>query len=77
MDRIAPCTNCGGKNLYRSKEVGAGGGHAPDYLPGLRRHFLLSERFYLVVCRDCGLSRFFARTEAREKLSQSDKWTRV
>jgi predicted nucleic-acid-binding Zn-ribbon protein len=77
MDRIVPCPECGSRNLYRSKEISAGGGHAPDYLPGLGRSFLFSEKFYLVVCQDCGLSRFFARAQAREKLSQSSKWTRV
>jgi len=36
-----------------------------------------SEKFFLVVCGDCGLSRFFARPEATAKLAASQKWTRA
>ena len=73
--RISPCPNCHGKDLYRSSEVSAGGRNAPDYLPGLGR-FWRSERFRLVVCHDCGLTRFFARREATEQLPSSKKWER-
>ena len=31
----------------------------------------------VVACKDCGLTRFFAASEARAKLSQSDKWHKV
>jgi predicted nucleic-acid-binding Zn-ribbon protein len=74
--KISRCPNCGGGNLYRSKPVSAGGGHAPNYLPGLGRLFM-SERFHLVLCKDCGLTRFFARREATEKVAESEKWERV
>ena len=76
MRAVSACTNCGSKNQYRSKEVSAGGGHAPNYLPGLGS-FWKVEKFTLVVCGDCGLTRFFARPEAAAKLSASEKWTRV
>ena len=72
----APCPNCGGRSLFRSKPVSAGGGHAPNYLPGIRRG-LLSERFQLVLCGDCGLTRFFASRQASEKVAASDRWERV
>jgi predicted nucleic-acid-binding Zn-ribbon protein len=73
MNNLSPCPNCGSRALYESDEVSAGGGHAPNYLPGLGS-FWLAERFKLVLCRDCGLTRFFARAEARKKLSESKKW---
>ena len=73
MDNVAPCPNCESKNLYRGPATSAGGGHAPNYLPGLGR-FLSTAKFVLVVCRDCGLTRFFAQPEARAKLSESGKW---
>ena len=76
MDSIAPCPNCRGTNLFRSTEVSAGGGHAPNYLPGLGG-FFVPGKFILVLCRDCGLTRFFARPEATAKLEESPKWTRV
>lgn len=76
MDKSSPCPHCGGTSLFRSSEISAGGGHAPDYLPGLGK-LLASEKFVLVVCQDCGLTRFFARSEARAKLPQAKKWKRI
>jgi predicted nucleic-acid-binding Zn-ribbon protein len=76
MHKISPCPNCGSKALFRSKEVSAGGGHAPDYLPGLGRTFV-AEKFNLVLCSDCGLTRFFARRAATEKVRDSNKWEPV
>ncbi len=74
---ISACPNCGGKHLYKSKKgVSAGGGYAPNYLPGLGS-FWSAEHFDIVLCNDCGLTRFFASTEARAKLSTSTKWERV
>jgi hypothetical protein len=75
--QISPCPNCRSKTLYRSiKPVSAGGGHAPDHLPGLGGTFS-SEKFHIVLCADCGLTRFFARPEALTKLSASKKWEPV
>lgn len=74
--RTSPCPNCGGSNLYRSKPVSAGGGHAPNYLPGLGG-FFRAESFRLVMCRDCGLTRFFASPEAAKKLADAKGWERV
>ena len=76
MEQVTPCPNCEGNDLFRSPEISAGGGHAPNYLPGLGG-FLRAEKFVLVVCRDCGLTRFFARSTARVRLSQARKWRRV
>ena len=70
---VGPCSNCGGKTLYRGPETSSGGGHAPNYLPRLGG-FVRSARFTLVVCRDCGLTRFFASADARSKLKESSKW---
>jgi len=39
--------------------------------------FLAAAKFVLVVCRDCGLTRFFASPAARAKLSEAKKWSRV
>lgn len=76
ITKISPCPNCDGRNLYRSNEISAGGGHAPDYLAGLGR-FWGAEKLNVVVCRDCGLMRFFARESATAKLEESSRWTRV
>ena len=73
MNDVAPCPGCGGRTLYSGPPTSAGGGHAPNYLPGLG-HFIFSAKFVLVVCRDCGLTRFFAQPEARAELKESSKW---
>jgi hypothetical protein len=71
------CPDCRGRELYRSKRpIKSGGDHSPNYLPGLGS-FLRWARFEVVVCADCGLTRFFATPEARSKLSTSPKWERV
>lgn len=74
--KVSPCTNCGGTKLFRSEPVSAGGGHAPNYLPGLGGTFS-AEKFVLVLCKDCGLTRFFAKPTAIEKLSRSKKWRKL
>ncbi len=76
MEALSPCPNCGGTTLYEGPSVSSGGGHAPNYLPGLGR-FWASARFVLVVCRDCGLTRFFASPEARAKLKDAHRWKPV
>ena len=76
MENVAPCPNCGSRTLYRGPATSSGGGHAPNYLSGLG-HFVFSARFVLVVCRDCGLARFFAQPEARAKLKESEKWKAI
>lgn len=71
-----PCPGCGGRNLFESKPVSAGGGHAPDHLPGLGT-FWVASQFTVVLCQDCGLMRSFAVPQGIAKLSQSKKWKRV
>lgn len=75
--RVSPCPHCGGGNLFRSrKPASAGGGYAPNYLPGLGR-WLAAGKFQIVVCRDCGLTRFFAQRAATERLADSSSWERA
>ena len=76
MEPLSPCPNCGGRTLYEGPSVSSGGGYAPVYLPGLGG-FVRAARFVVVVCRDCGLTRFFASPEARAKLQESRKWRPV
>lgn len=73
---VRPCPNCHGTTLYEGPDTSAGGGYAPNYLPQLGR-FMRTARFRLVVCRDCGLTRFFAEPEARAKLKESRRWRAV
>lgn len=71
------CPNCEGTRLFKSaRPVSAGGGYAPNYLPGLGSIWK-APKVDVVVCQDCGLSRFFASRDARARLGASNKWTRV
>lgn len=77
MESYAPCPNCRGGNLFvAKKDVSAGGGYAPNYLPGLGGVFA-AEKFRVVVCADCGATRLFASDKARQRLRESEKWKRV
>ena len=54
MRTALPCPNCQSRNLYKAKtQIASGGGHAPNFLPGLGRWYRAG-RFDIVVCRDCG-----------------------
>jgi hypothetical protein len=76
MDTLTPCPNCGGHTLYQGPDTSAGGGHAPNWLPGLGS-FWRPARLTLVLCRDCGLARFFASKDARARLKESRRWRAV
>ena len=76
MQKTTTCPECGHGNLYLSEGVSAGGGYAFNYLPGLGGLFA-SPKLTVVVCKDCGLTRFFASPEALAKLSKSDKWRKA
>jgi predicted nucleic-acid-binding Zn-ribbon protein len=50
------CPSCGGSRLYRSAQNTSAIGHlGPNLLPGLSPGL-----FRVVVCKDCGLTSFFA-----------------
>jgi DNA-directed RNA polymerase subunit RPC12/RpoP len=76
VDNATPCPGCGSRTLYESRGVGSGGSHGPNLLPGLGTLFS-SAKLTVVVCRDCGLTRFFAQSEARAKLKDSKRWKAV
>ena len=77
MQDVTPCPNCQGRTLCAGPETGSGAGqHGPDYLNGLGGIFKAA-RLTVVVCRDCGLMRFFAGPKATAKLKESTKWRAV
>lgn len=69
------CPECGRPNLHQAR-VAAAGIHGPSFLPGLGG-FLDFAKFRVVVCADCGLTRFYAEPSAREKLTASRHWSRL
>jgi predicted nucleic-acid-binding Zn-ribbon protein len=69
------CPECGSNKVYRYKEnVDAGGGYGPNLLPKLNPSWLSFPKFLPVLCKDCGLVRFYASEETREKLGSSNHW---
>lgn len=77
MQDLTPCPNCQGRTLYAGRETSSWTGqHGPDFLNGLGS-FLKAARLTVVVCRDCGLMRFFASPKATAKLKESSKWRAV
>ena len=75
MRTVAPCPNCSSGTLYE-RNVDAGGGQGPYFLPGLGG-FLSFAQFQVVVCGDCGLTRLFADEDATAKLPSSPDWRRL
>ena len=66
------CPECGRQNLYATT-TNSGGGYGPMLLPRLGG-FLRMAVFQVVVCADCGLTRFYAEPEARGKLPMAKAW---
>lgn len=71
MNKIAPCPNCNGNEIYMNIEGVSGG--AVDYLPGLGG-FMYHAKLHPTICRDCGLVRFFVDEDSKSKLENSPKW---
>ena len=74
--RLKPCPQCDGTEVHQRQNVCVAGSSGPDLLPGLGRWFS-GAKATVVVCRSCGFIRLFAAPEARDKMSASEKWTRV
>ena len=68
------CPECGRQNLYQTTTASAGI-HGPVLLPRLGTLFHIPV-FEVVVCADCGLTRFYAEPSARARLAESGRWRR-
>ena len=68
----AKCPECGAESLYWTSTY-SGGGHGPLLLPQLGTFWRPAE-FDVLVCADCGLTRFYAHKEARLKLPTASNW---
>jgi len=73
------CPHCGGDNTYEcTTPVDKGRmGYAAVLLPGLARNIFTRARIYSVLCKDCGLVRFFADDDAVSKLPTSWRWKKL
>ena len=74
--KLKPCPHCESNEVYERPDVTVKGSSGPDLLPGLAPWYG-GGKATVVVCRSCGLMRFFASAEARDRIAESQKWTRV
>ena len=75
MNSNQTCPECSSENL-RVTFTKSGGPYGPLFLPGLGS-FLAPAQFRVVLCGDCGLTRFFAEPTALAKLAKSRAWRGV
>ena len=69
------CPECGQNNLFVTT-TNSGGGYGPMLLPRLSGFFGFA-KFDVVVCADCGLTRFFAAQEACARLATTANWSKL
>lgn len=62
MSSRSECPECNSRDLYSHGGVSARGGYGPDLLPGTSGVFSTA-KMRAVVCKGCGLVRFYASTE--------------
>jgi hypothetical protein len=74
MKRNGKCNECGGSDI-RMTEVPAGGGHAPDLLPGTHPWWK-SGRLEVYVCCSCGFFQYFVPEEALPEVRESKEFER-
>lgn len=71
--KVTNCPHCGGTSLYTTvAATPANGIWGPHLLPKLDR-----AQLHVVVCEDCGLTRFFLRQVDIQTLKASGAWTPV
>jgi len=73
--KLRECPECGGVSLYAAS-VESAGAAGPVLLPGLGT-FLSYAKMQVVLCRDCGLLRFYAPKAARSRVVHSAAWQRI
>ena len=70
------CPECEGTNLFTRNGISARGGYGPDLLPGASSLFT-SPKMMAIVCKDCGLIRYFATGETLAKIGADRGWQRL
>ncbi len=73
---MTPCPNCQSNEVYAYKETVPFTGKHVSYLPGLGTMFSAA---YVkpVLCAECGLTRYFAQDDARERVKTNGGWEKL
>jgi hypothetical protein len=74
MKRTHQCSACSGKDIYMT-ETPAGGGYAPDLLPGAHPWWR-SGRLEVYVCGTCGYFQYYVPEGALAEVRESKKFRR-
>ena len=67
------CPECQGTNLMTHGGISARGGYGPDLLPGTGGIFT-SPKLRAVVCKDCGLLRYFVGHDTLQQVNTDNGW---
>ena len=76
MSSSKQCPECESTHLYVHGDISARGGYGPDLLPGTSGVFT-NAKMKAIVCKDCGLVRFYAQRDTLAKLSSDKGWQRL
>jgi hypothetical protein len=66
------CNECGGTNI-RTTLVSAGGGYAPDLLPGTHPWWR-DGKLEVYICATCGHFQFFVPTDVLAKVIEAEQF---
>lgn len=75
MKRSKRCGECGGTDIHMTT-VSAGGGYAPDLLPGAHSWWTSAE-LEVYVCGACGYFQYFVPRDLLARVAASKKFTRI
>ena len=75
MKRTKRCGECNGTDI-RMTVVPAGGGHAPDLLPGAHPWWR-SGKLEVYICATCGNFQYFVPADLLPEVVESEKFERL
>jgi predicted nucleic-acid-binding Zn-ribbon protein len=70
------CPECGSSEIFARGGINARGGYGPDLLPGTAKLFARG-KMRALVCKGCGLIRFYAERETLSRINPERGWERV
>ena len=75
MTRRKECPECGSSDLMVRGGISMAGGYGPNLLPGTGKWFT-GPKVEAVICKSCGLVRYFADKETLAGITTERGWRR-